>query len=105
VTAADRTVPEAIALCPARQNDHRGTMIRHADLGPPQPVVALAHPMELSANVRSLVTSIGRAELLPPRSPSAHWAAVALPAIATAADAEKRRHRHDSYGFGALPRT
>ena len=29
-----------------------------------------------------------RAELLPPRSPSAQWAAVTLPAIATAADAE-----------------
>ena len=63
-------------------------MIRHAGLGPPQPIVALAHPMQSSASVRSLVTSIGRAELLPPRSPSAHWAAVALPAIATAADAE-----------------
>jgi hypothetical protein len=63
-------------------------MIRHAGLGPPQPVVALAHPMQLSASVRPLVTSIGRAELLPPRSPSAYWAAVALPAIATAADAE-----------------
>jgi hypothetical protein len=27
-------------------------MIRHAGLGPPQPVVALAHPMQLSASVR-----------------------------------------------------
>jgi hypothetical protein len=88
VTTADRTAPEAIALCPARQNDHRGTMIRHAGLGPPQPIVALAHPMQSSASVGPLVTSIGRAELLPPRSPSAQWAAVALPAIATAADVE-----------------
>lgn len=63
-------------------------MIRHAGLGPPQPIVALAHPMQSSACVRPLVTSIGRAELLPPRSQAAHWAAVALPAIATAADAE-----------------
>jgi hypothetical protein len=63
-------------------------MIRHAGLGPPQPTVALAHPMQSSASVRPLVTLIGRAELLPPRSLSAQWAAVALPAIATAADAE-----------------
>ena len=49
---------------------------------------ALAHPMQSSASVRPLVTSIGRAELLPPRSLPAQWAAVALPAIATAADAE-----------------
>jgi hypothetical protein len=63
-------------------------MIRHAGLGQPQPIVALAHPMQLSASVRPLVTSIGRGELLPPRFPSAHSATVALPAIATAADAE-----------------
>jgi hypothetical protein len=63
-------------------------MIRHAGLGPPQPIVALAHPMQSSASVRPLVTSIGSAELLPPRSLSAQWAAVALPAIATAADPE-----------------
>jgi hypothetical protein len=63
-------------------------MIRHAGLGPPQPIVALAHPMQSSACVRLLVTSIGRAELLQPGSPSAPWAAVALPTIAMAADAE-----------------
>jgi hypothetical protein len=63
-------------------------MICHAGLGPPQPIVALAHPMQSSASVRPLVTSIGCAELLPPSSPSAQWAAVALPAIAPAADAE-----------------
>jgi hypothetical protein len=88
VTAADRTDPEAIKLFPTRQNDHRGTMIRHAGLGPPQPIAALAHPMQSSASVRPLVTSIGGAKLLAPGSQSAHWAAVALPAIATAADAE-----------------
>ena len=63
-------------------------MLRHAGLGPPQPIVALAHPMPWSACVRPLVTSIGRAELLPPGPPSAHWAAVALPTIAMAAEAE-----------------
>ena len=63
-------------------------MIRHAGLGQPQPIVALAHPMQSPASIRALVTSIGRAELLPSRFPSAQWAAVALPAIATAADAE-----------------
>jgi hypothetical protein len=63
-------------------------MIRHAGLGPPPPIVALAHPMQSSACVRPLMTSIGRAELLPPGLPSTHGAAVALPAIATAADAE-----------------
>jgi hypothetical protein len=63
-------------------------MIRHARLGIPQPIIALAHPMQWSASVRPLVTSIGRAELLPPRSPSAQWAAVSIAAIATAADAE-----------------
>jgi len=63
-------------------------MIRHAGLGQPQPIAALAHPMQSSASVRALVTSIGRAELLPPGLPSTHGTAVALPAIATAADAE-----------------
>jgi hypothetical protein len=63
-------------------------MIRQAGLGTPQPIVALAHPLQSPASVRRLVTSIGRAELLPPSSPSAQWAAVALPAIATATDAE-----------------
>jgi hypothetical protein len=63
-------------------------MIRHAGLGPPQPIVALAHPMQSSARVRPLVTSIGRAELLPPGSSSTHLAAVALPTVAMAADAE-----------------
>ena len=61
-------------------------MIRHAGLGPPQPIIALAHPMQSSACVRPLMTSIRRAELLPPGSPSAYWTAVALPTIATAAE-------------------
>jgi hypothetical protein len=57
-------------------------------LGPPQPIFALAHPMQSSACVRPLVTSIGRAELLPPGSSSTPLAAVALPTVAMAADAE-----------------
>jgi hypothetical protein len=44
--------------------------------------------MQSSACVRPLVTSIGRAELLPPGSSSTHLAAVALPTVAMAADAE-----------------
>src|ERR1700674_2825494 len=63
-------------------------MIRHAGLGPPPPIVALAHPMQTSACVRPLVTSIGCAELLPPGSSSTHLAAVALPTVAMAADEE-----------------
>ena len=31
-------------------------MIRHAGLGPPQPIVALAHPMQSSASVRPFTT-------------------------------------------------
>ena len=63
-------------------------MIRHAGLGPPPPIVALAHSMQSPACVRPLVTSIGRAELFPPGFSSTLLAAVALPTVTMAADAE-----------------
>ena len=63
-------------------------MIRHAGPGPPPPIVALAHLMHSPACVRPLVTSIGRAKLLPPGFSSTLLAAVALPTVTMAADAE-----------------
>jgi hypothetical protein len=80
-------------------------MIRHAGLGPPQPIVALAHPMQSSASVGPLVTSIGRAELLPPRSPSAQWGCSSFARDRNRRRLRKRCHSHDSYGFGAQLRT
>ena len=63
-------------------------MIRHVGTGPPPPIVALAHLMQSPARVRPLVTSIGRAELSPPGFSSTLFAAVALPTVTMAADAE-----------------
>jgi hypothetical protein len=63
-------------------------MIRHAGLGPPPPIFALAHPMQTSARLCPLVASIGCAQLLPPGSSPTHSAAVALPTVAMAADEE-----------------
>jgi hypothetical protein len=63
-------------------------MIRHAGPGPPPPIVALAHLMHSPACVRPLVTSIGRAKLLPPGFSSTLLAAVAMPTVTMAADAE-----------------
>jgi hypothetical protein len=65
-----------------------GTMIRHAGIGLPQSIAALAHPMCPSACFRPLVAAPGRTELLPTGFPSAHWTAIALPTVAMAADAE-----------------
>jgi hypothetical protein len=63
-------------------------MIRHAGPCPPPPIVALAHLMQSPACVRPLVTSIGRAELLPPGLSPTLLAAVALPTVTMTADAE-----------------
>jgi hypothetical protein len=65
-------------------------MIRHAGPGPPPPIVALAHLMQSSACVRPLVSPIGRAELSPPGFSSTRLAAVALPTVTMAADAEDK---------------
>jgi hypothetical protein len=62
-------------------------MIRHAGPGPQPPIVALAYLMQSPACV-PLVTSIGCAELLPPGFSSTLLAAVALPTVTRAADAE-----------------
>jgi hypothetical protein len=79
-------------------------MIRHAGLGPPQPIVALARPMQSSASVRPLVTSIGRAELLPPR-PVGTVGCSSIARDRNGRRRRKRRHSHDSSGFGAQLQT
>lgn len=73
----------------SRRRDRMGTLIRHAGLGPPpQPIATLAYPMCQSACFRTLIAAPGRTELLPPGFLSAHWAAIALPTVAMATDAE-----------------
>lgn len=65
-------------------------MIRHASPSPAKPIVSLAHPVSPSASLRPLVASIGRTALLSSGYLSARLSAIALAAVAMAADAEDR---------------
>ena len=65
-------------------------MIPHAGFGPPQSIPALAHPVRPSAWFSPLAPALGRAQPLLPGFRSARLVAVALPALAMAANAEHR---------------
>lgn len=60
-------------------------MIRHAGLGPPLAIAALAIAVSPSAGLRALIPTVGCASLVLPRFQPARFAAVALSTVAMAA--------------------
>jgi hypothetical protein len=89
VTTTNRASRRARWRDRARRRDQSRTLIRHARTGAPLPIRPLAKEVRHSAPLRVLISTVGRAPLLPASIRAAGGAAIALTAVAATADKEQ----------------